>query len=403
LVAAHFGQFTDEPVISALLRCCQAGGHAAANSRFTVARSRKLLFAAALLAGGYCLALLASGVSDFFWARRLVSGTGTASSSDGTSLEDGDVGGKNAAGVALLVPELAANAIGSDATKPGPEATANTTARPISPPTNLGPMPGTGSIEADADKEDYVTAAAENSKVPVISDQRRGTSVDAGMSEPRPRARVTDVKRAATVASASGTNTAGWSASPWDRWPRWEPWAAAASVERDAAPPNHAVATARSNNSVPGNVSAEPASFGQSNASPTGAASFVAPTDLSENETAQLRTHIVVDGDSLSKLAARYLDDPQLGDTIFQLNRDVLSDPDLLPIGVELKLPARRMASSSRVDRLPRDQGSPATVDSTGLLPVDRGWEPAKIAPPAQLLRPLPPTTAPTAIPPTSQ
>lgn len=52
------------------------------------------------------------------------------------------------------------------------------------------------------------------------------------------------------------------------------------------------------------------------------------------------KLHTIVDGDSLPRLAQRYLNDPRRSDEIFALNRDVLTSPDLLPIGVELKVPA---------------------------------------------------------------
>ena len=58
-------------------------------------------------------------------------------------------------------------------------------------------------------------------------------------------------------------------------------------------------------------------------------------------EAAEARTHIVVDGDSLERLASRYLSDPQRSREIYELNREVLSAPDLLPIGAELKIPER--------------------------------------------------------------
>lgn len=58
--------------------------------------------------------------------------------------------------------------------------------------------------------------------------------------------------------------------------------------------------------------------------------------------TGVLRVHTVVDGDSLPKLAARYLRDAKRSEEIFALNRDVLSSPDLLPIGAELKIPPNR-------------------------------------------------------------
>lgn len=58
------------------------------------------------------------------------------------------------------------------------------------------------------------------------------------------------------------------------------------------------------------------------------------------------RMHVVIDGDSLEKLAGRYLEDPRRSGEIFELNREVLASPDLLPIGVELKLPPRLARSS---------------------------------------------------------
>jgi nucleoid-associated protein YgaU len=52
-----------------------------------------------------------------------------------------------------------------------------------------------------------------------------------------------------------------------------------------------------------------------------------------------LRTHRVVDGDTLAKLAGRYLGGPERSYEIFEANRDVLRSPDELPIGVLLKIP----------------------------------------------------------------
>jgi nucleoid-associated protein YgaU len=53
------------------------------------------------------------------------------------------------------------------------------------------------------------------------------------------------------------------------------------------------------------------------------------------------RTHTVVDGDTLQGLAERYLGSAARAVEIYQANRDKLSSPNLLPIGVELKLPPR--------------------------------------------------------------
>jgi nucleoid-associated protein YgaU len=53
------------------------------------------------------------------------------------------------------------------------------------------------------------------------------------------------------------------------------------------------------------------------------------------------RRHIISDGDSLPRLAERYLGGSQFAENIYMANRDVLSSPRLLPIGVELKIPNR--------------------------------------------------------------
>jgi LysM repeat protein len=51
--------------------------------------------------------------------------------------------------------------------------------------------------------------------------------------------------------------------------------------------------------------------------------------------------HTVADGDTLSKLAAQYLGRSEAYLEIYELNRDVLTSPDLLPIGAVLKIPQR--------------------------------------------------------------
>lgn len=55
--------------------------------------------------------------------------------------------------------------------------------------------------------------------------------------------------------------------------------------------------------------------------------------------------HVVSDGDSLAKIAQRYLGDASLAEQIYEMNRDVLDSPDLLPIGAELRIPAARGVS----------------------------------------------------------
>ena len=54
---------------------------------------------------------------------------------------------------------------------------------------------------------------------------------------------------------------------------------------------------------------------------------------------ARERTYIVQEGDSLERLAQRYLGDEGRAIELFDLNRQVLENPHLLPIGAELKIP----------------------------------------------------------------
>ena len=60
------------------------------------------------------------------------------------------------------------------------------------------------------------------------------------------------------------------------------------------------------------------------------------------------RRHKIVDGDTLRGLAERYLGSPDRALEIYEANRDLLPSPELLPIGVELKiLPWARPAPPS--------------------------------------------------------
>jgi nucleoid-associated protein YgaU len=58
-------------------------------------------------------------------------------------------------------------------------------------------------------------------------------------------------------------------------------------------------------------------------------------------QSQQPRRHVIVDGDTLAALAERYLGSAARAGELFQANRDVLMDPQLLPIGVELRIPDR--------------------------------------------------------------
>ncbi len=105
--------------------------------------------------------------------------------------------------------------------------------------------------------------------------------------------------------------------------------------------------------------------------SPTagGQSCMVAPPPWPVSDEAQeSRTHVVVDGDSLQNLAGRYLDNPQRSQEIFELNRDVLANPELLPIGAELRIPERFARSSWN-----RQGYRPAAVDDTTIRSAANG------------------------------
>lgn len=59
-----------------------------------------------------------------------------------------------------------------------------------------------------------------------------------------------------------------------------------------------------------------------------------------------MRRHRLTDGDSLERLAERYLGSATRADEIFAANRDVLSEPDLLPLGRIIRIPPREIADS---------------------------------------------------------
>jgi hypothetical protein len=93
------------------------------------------------------------------------------------------------------------------------------------------------------------------------------------------------------------------------------------------------------------------------------------------------RTHFITDGDTLARLAERYLQDAGRAQEIFELNREILRDPNLLPIGTPL--------------RIPGDAGQampePGDTTTTGrMVPVDAAPNVTSAQPQAQLRAPTP-------------
>lgn len=65
------------------------------------------------------------------------------------------------------------------------------------------------------------------------------------------------------------------------------------------------------------------------------------------------RHHRIVDGDTLPALAQTYLGDATFAERLFAENRDVLSSPELLPIGAVIRIPAVSGAAAERPQPAP--------------------------------------------------
>ena len=53
------------------------------------------------------------------------------------------------------------------------------------------------------------------------------------------------------------------------------------------------------------------------------------------------QTHTIVNGDTLERIARRYLGDASLAEALYQMNRDRIADPNRLPLGKKILIPAR--------------------------------------------------------------
>ncbi|BAM04307.1 LysM peptidoglycan-binding domain-containing protein [Phycisphaera mikurensis] len=110
-----------------------------------------------------------------------------------------------------------------------------------------------------------------------------------------------------------------------------------------------------------------------------------APTPA-ETAAAEVRVE-VRPGDSLSRLAARHLDDARRFEELYEANRDVLSSPDAVQAGMTLRLPAGETgrgvsASVAAAASPPRVAAPPATasVGGVGLYTVQPGDSLSRIA-----------------------
>jgi phage tail protein X len=79
-----------------------------------------------------------------------------------------------------------------------------------------------------------------------------------------------------------------------------------------------------------------------------------------ETEALHERTHKIVDGDTLAKLAQRFLGSADRAREIYEANKYLLPGPEILPIGVELTIPPRRNPAAT----------APGVVSEAPLVPI---------------------------------
>jgi nucleoid-associated protein YgaU len=365
-----------------------------------VSKTHKLLIAVALLASGYGLALVWNATADFLWPNSgLGSGTGERAA---LTFEPSLAVAPPTTSPAQLVPvsqvDQAAAGTQTTPTSANGNSLAATTAgeRPTwlsaGPPATAVSFAAGNGAPADQPKPIVGMLPVDSNDTPAIANDQR----DIPTATPFPRAEITAVKPIQDSASAD--------ASPWDRWPRWEPAAVKAPV---TTPPVAAEQTGRPTNGVISASAQQPIALSSGTAAfqATFIASEPNAKDRPSNRLVPVsqafaqaddddegpRTHTIVDGDSLAKLAERFLGDPQLANQIYDLNRDVLSSPDLLPIGAEVKLPPRQTIAAKSPAQTTYAAGA-TTGSPPGLVPVEDVRKAFVGMPRAQLLRPLPPT-----------
>jgi nucleoid-associated protein YgaU len=80
---------------------------------------------------------------------------------------------------------------------------------------------------------------------------------------------------------------------------------------------------------------------GSSSTAPPAARPAPFPTPAGTSGTTTGKTYTVVAGDSLSRIAKREYGDANAWTRIYEANRDIIKDPDLIYPGQSLKIPAK--------------------------------------------------------------
>jgi hypothetical protein len=115
-------------------------------------------------------------------------------------------------------------------------------------------------------------------------------------------------------------------------------------------------------------------------ASPKMESHRVTPPELTKPASPQWIQHAIVDGDSLHSLAERYFSDAARAMEIYSANRQVLENPEILPLNAVLRIPvgdstpaSQQQSEAPKAQRAPspmRLDGQPSQTDK-GLVPLN--------------------------------
>jgi phage tail protein X len=96
------------------------------------------------------------------------------------------------------------------------------------------------------------------------------------------------------------------------------------------------------------------------------------PAPAHRETSVRERTHRVVDGDTLARIAQRYWKDASLADALYNANRGTLNSPDPLPIGAVLIIPPLSSQPRVSISAAPDVEELPAPVrQPTSQLQLD--------------------------------
>lgn len=103
---------------------------------------------------------------------------------------------------------------------------------------------------------------------------------------------------------------------------------------------------------------------GQAAASPLTPVITTPPADLVIDDAGErpVRRHRIVDGDTLGSLAQRFYGEASLSSLLFDANRAILNDPEVLPLGTELEIPPQPSSDAPRGGIL----GVPQNISANG-------------------------------------